>query len=624
MLLRLAPILLILLAAAVLRLYRLDVLPPGMFSDIATNGLDIRDVFAGHPRVFFPANNGREALFIYFQAVLVAGGGNHLYVYTFAAVAMGMLSVALTYRLLRTMFGYRVGVVAAGLMAVAMWGVAASRVGLRFSSVPAFLLAVLYMLWRLFHTGRRRYAVAGGVLLGLAMYTYPSARLIPLLVVLLCAVEWRLALKVWRQLAMLVLVSLAVFVPEGAYFVRHPDQILGRAAQVSVFTPDAQVERSHDTLLQATAKTAGMFFVHGDENQRYNIPGRPVFDPPIAAFFALGLAILLWRLKDRTAYAWLLLWLLVACLPSALSQSSPDEARIYSAAPAAFGLAALGFQALAAAIPGGLTGVALPAAGIAWTCAWTYLVYFGTWAADPKTYDAFGGAAYNLSHFLATRPEQQIVLDFHDRWPIELLTPKTTQAHWFREDTTALALPSAPNGDSLFVTAPFAALSSGMPQILPGLEPLPHTTAATGVADFLAYRWPQAQAQGWFGQVHPTDATFGGDFRLKGWSITGQGSARTLNLLWQPLAASGPYDLFIHLLDSSAKQIAQSDSDAWPAEDGPGDYLLLTQIRLDLPPGAYSADVGAVHRSAADPRQLAGGPIGQPVRLPIEVAASGS
>jgi len=170
----------------------------------------------------------------------------------------------------------------------------------------------------------------------------------------------------------------------------------------------------------------------------------------------------------------------------------------------------------------------------------------------------------------------------------------------------------------------FAALSSGMPQILPGLEPLPHTTAATGVADFLAYRWPQAQAQGWFGQVHPTDATFGGDFRLKGWSITGQGSARTLNLLWQPLAASGPYDLFIHLLDSSAKQIAQSDSDAWPAEDGPGDYLLLTQIRLDLPPGAYSADVGAVHRSAADPRQLAGGPIGQPVRLPIEVAASGS
>jgi len=159
----LLPVLLILLLAAFLRLYRLDTLPPGMYSDIATNGLDIRDIFAGHPKVFFPANNGREAFFIYLQALLVAGAGYHLIVFTFAAVAMGMLSVALSFRLFRSMFGYRVALIAAALFAVAIWGVASSRLGLRFTSLPPFVLAVLYLLWRALHSGPSRYAILAGI-----------------------------------------------------------------------------------------------------------------------------------------------------------------------------------------------------------------------------------------------------------------------------------------------------------------------------------------------------------------------------------------------------------------------------------------------------------------------------
>ncbi|HVA26087.1 MAG TPA: glycosyltransferase family 39 protein, partial [Chloroflexota bacterium] len=566
-----------------------------------------------------------EAFFIYFQALLVAGAGAHLLVFTYAAVAMGMLSVALSYRLFRTMFGQRVGLICAGLMAVALWEVALSHVGLRFSSLPPFVLAVLYLLWRTLHTGRWRYAAFAGIAIGGSLYTYTSSRLVPLLVLLVCLLEWRLARKRLPQLAMGALIATAVFAPEGVYFLGHPDAILGRAAQVSVFSPNPQVERGRDTPMQSVLKTAGMFFVHGDEDQRGNIPGRPVFDPPMAVFFLAGLGLALWRLRGGSAYRWLLAWLFIMCLPSALSQSSPDQFRVYSVAPAAFALAALGLEGVVRLVRSRAFSGALPFAAIAWTCGWTAFLYFGVWAHDPKTYEAFGGGAYRLASFLAGRPEQQLYLAFHDRWPIEVLTPKTLQAHWYREGLAAVPLPRSADSDALFVAAPFAALAHGGPRALPGLTSLPHTTAASGVPDFLAFRWPAADIQRFLAAEQPLGVSMAPDFRLAAYSLSGDGSARMLNLFWRPLAASGPYDLYVHLVDASGKQVAQADVQAWPVEDGPqNDYVLLTQCLLNVPPGSYTAEAGAVHRAADDPSKLVGGPIGQVARIPLELPASGN
>ena len=110
------------------------------------------------------------------------------------------------------------------------------------------------------------------------------------------------------------------------------------------------------------------------------------------------------------------------------------------------------------------------------------------------------------------------------------------------------------------------------------------------------------------------------DFRLVGY-VAADGKLR---LLWQPLAAVGPYDLYIHLLDGSGKQVAQLDALAWPAEEGPADdYLLMTQVALNVAPGRYSAEAGAVHRSSANLGQLIGGPIGEVARIPIEIPGNG-
>src|SRR5258706_2594838 len=55
-----------------LRFYQVGTTPPGLYQDEAYNGLDALDILAGSHPIYFPANNGREPLFIYLEAAGVA------------------------------------------------------------------------------------------------------------------------------------------------------------------------------------------------------------------------------------------------------------------------------------------------------------------------------------------------------------------------------------------------------------------------------------------------------------------------------------------------------------------------------------------------------------------------
>ncbi|MBV8084000.1 MAG: glycosyltransferase family 39 protein [Chloroflexi bacterium] len=615
----LAAALVLLLAGAFLRLYKLDSLPPGMFIDVATNGLDIRDVLTLHSfPVFFPRNFGREALFIYFQALLVAGAGPQPIVFAWASVAMGMLTIALSYRLFDAMFGRWPALFGAALLAFSFWYVDITRFGLRTNSLPPLLVATLYFLWRTLRTGARRYAVFGGITLGLALYTYIASRLLPFLVLALMLAEWRTALKCWRELAMLILISLAVFAPEGVYFVQHRTELLERQAAVSVFNPNPDVEGSHDTPFESILNTAGMYFVRGDENIRHDVPHRPAFDPIQAAFFVAGLGLSLWRARRDMRYRWPLLWLVVMSLPSALSHESPSFFRAVSDAPAAcffpgLALAELGrWRAWAYAIGGGLA-VAVGAI--------TFNLYFGSWARNPATYWAYDGNVTRLAPWVAanTQPNQAYFALDH-RSTVEFLAPISQTDRWQREESAAIPIPAEPTADTTYLSAPTASLGQIAVATLPGLQLLPHSTAPDGVPDYLAFHWPASAAATFLAARQPQSADMSPDFRLAGSELISNGGVPNLDLFWQPLQPSGPYDLYVHLLAASGKQVAQSDRLVWPVDEGPPkDDLLLTQHSLDVPAGAYTAEIGAVHRSSTDRSQLVGGPIGKPVRIALEI-----
>ena len=78
--------------AAVLRFYRLDEWPPGPYRDEAYNALDALGVLRGQHALFFPANNGREPLFIYLVALSIALFGPTTLALRLPAAVVGALT----------------------------------------------------------------------------------------------------------------------------------------------------------------------------------------------------------------------------------------------------------------------------------------------------------------------------------------------------------------------------------------------------------------------------------------------------------------------------------------------------------------------------------------------------
>ena len=134
----------VLLVAAALRLVAFGEVPPGLYHDEAYHGLDVVDILRGRFSFYFPANNGREPLFIYMIAVAVGLLGRSPFALRLVSFFAGLLTVAATGAMGRALFSRRVGVLAAAVLAVTLWHVHLSRVGFRAVLLPLFIALVAW------------------------------------------------------------------------------------------------------------------------------------------------------------------------------------------------------------------------------------------------------------------------------------------------------------------------------------------------------------------------------------------------------------------------------------------------------------------------------------------------
>ena len=95
---------LIVLVAAFFRLWLIDRIPPGLFGDEATDGLDALDVLAGRGAVFFPANYGREGLHMWIVAGMFRLLGVTPLALRLPSAIAGILTAVATYWLGREMW----------------------------------------------------------------------------------------------------------------------------------------------------------------------------------------------------------------------------------------------------------------------------------------------------------------------------------------------------------------------------------------------------------------------------------------------------------------------------------------------------------------------------------------
>lgn len=371
---RLALVLIILLAAG-LRLWRLDEAPPAINQDEAVHAYDAwslaktgRDHDGAAWPIFFKAfGDYHPGPFVYllvpFQALLGLG----VWSARLPGAMVGVLAAPLAYLLLRRSYGDRTALIGAVLTAVSPWQMHISRMALEAGICPAMLMGGLAALYagrptlaaddRAAARARQLLLLAlSGLLLGLASWTYHAMRVFVPLLLIAAAIVHRRSLRgmvtssaarlngiVWFGGALLGLAPFLVA------WIIAPDQVWARATSVAVLdSPDGLpgILRNYFSNLSPR-----FLFLDGDE---YVVQSVPEFGQ-LHYYAMILLPIGAWRAwhdrRSRPLGLLLLIWAAAAPVPAALAAwPSGHSLRSIALSPALELLCAIGLAAILDAI----------------------------------------------------------------------------------------------------------------------------------------------------------------------------------------------------------------------------------------------------------------------------------
>ncbi|MBI4789486.1 MAG: glycosyltransferase family 39 protein [Chloroflexi bacterium] len=657
-------LILILLVGSWLRVNDLAQIPPGLYHDEAFSGLDALSIVrgAGFP-IFFEGNGGREPLFIYLHALSIFIFGPTPFALRLPAAFVGILTLPVFFVLTRALNADRKNAMALALIATAAlatfyWHLNFSRVGWRTITLPLLACLAFYFFWRARRTGHLRDHVLTGAFLGASLYTYLSARFLPLVLAAFWVVEFlfvvrhgaeqsvvagartrlrfapSLTTNLWlRNIAVVVATAAVVFLPLAIYFFFHPQAFLFRVTDVTLATGESQLA----AIWANVQRVAGIFYLGGDPEWRHGIARRTILDWVTAIPFALGLLAALWRWRKPESW-FAFLWLAIMLLPTILSRDAPDTQRAIGALPAVVLLIAWGAEAIVETIaqrlrfPRRTLTLAATALVVLGSGGITYRDYFVTWANDKRAYYDFQGDWAMLAHWTNAQSANVLLpMQLYAEPTIHFLTlsrfsetrsilnlSDAERAQLANEATIAL-VPATPSNDA------FALLRGNSAILLapnPQTEALIHSQPSQG-----EWRDPWGKSLGArvalpssaLAEITrplpytPIRADFDRQLDLVGYALDNRqitpGKPYRVTLYWSSRAPIQALTrAFVHLLDAQGNVVAESN--IGPAEDFHLSHFPQGQIIPDrrvlspdsaLPPGKYALEVG-VYQPARDAR----------------------
>jgi len=293
---------LILVLAFFVRAYHIESIPAGLFPDEAANGIDALDAIKTHDfKLFYPANSGREGLFINIQALFIAWLGNNIFAIKLASILFGTLSVLGIYLLGKELFHRRgAGILAAFMLATSYWGINFSRIGFRAIMVTFLLTFSFYFFFKGLRTQRLRDLLISGLIFGLGLHTYIAFRLAPLILIILLPalmLSYENFLKrFWKHILVFIFGALVTAAPMlYHFFISHPEDFASRTSHISVFSSEANGGNLPRTLLKTFSLSLIKYNFWGDQNWRDNYPPYPLLDPIVGTLFLSGFLYTLWQ-----------------------------------------------------------------------------------------------------------------------------------------------------------------------------------------------------------------------------------------------------------------------------------------------------------------------------------------
>jgi hypothetical protein len=386
-----------------------------------------------------------------------------------------------------------------------------------------------------------------------------------------------------------------VAAPLVIYLATHP------GAEVRIGEVDAPLRAllagDWRPVLENGLKILGMFGFAGDPLWRQYVAGQAIFEPVMASLFYLSLLLCLWRLGD-SRFAFLLLWLFTAALPSLATIDAPSTIRMIHMLPVLTLLPAIlihTLDKLSTAFTDLSTGMvklgtSLLAILFFYYVGWTAQSLFKTWPQHEEVRFVWQAALTEAAAYLDASPDKGPVA--LGGWTPESMDPPTMALALRRDDlalryfhpSRTLVLPTAAGGQTIRVIRPTS---------LP-LDPLLEAKLSAWGASvqskdsFTLYSLPSLPAPE---PQFPADIVLGHQLRFLGYDLHLASPAASLSIVtyWQVTApADGPRRLFLHLVDSNGRLMAQDDGLEAPALYWrPGD-ILLQRHSLSWPSAGFS------------------------------------
>jgi len=633
-------LLVIVLLAAFLRLYRIADLPPGDGYDPAWYGVDALDILKGNLPVYLPTNIGREAMFSYVVALCVAVTGIGPHAIHLASALIGILTVPATYLVADTLFAKEDGhlrdyggLLSALMLAVSFWHQHWSRYGVRAILVPLFTALTLWALARTLiaqePVPRRRLALLTGLLLGLSVYTYQSARVLPVLVVAAYAVTVTLTgtwtKRMWANLGVIVIVCTLVFAPMGLYFIRHPDLGNERIDQTWAVDPELSLRENVQRVWAEVVDAIKVIAIEGDGEPIHNLQGRPAMNAFLLLLALLGLGISLARIV-RWPYWLLLAWISAMSITAFLTLGGQPTKRALGALPAVAILGAVGGLApldwlgrrindrRPAATRWVSAGWAVALiAGFAYSGFATYRDYFILWGKDPALWTHFEGGRVAIGRYAGMLPHDETIYsspEMPDHPSIVYNSGGRTDLKGYN-GRLCTVVPAVTQTQTTYIIVQHEEQQSlqRLDALYPEGNPIPAGPDYFGQPYFTAYRMP-AGAEAHLSIQHRAPANWDDVIQFLGYDAGAEslrpGETLALTLYSQSLTpVEQDYVLFVHLLgpdnpatgntlwaqDDSAPCRGFYPTSVWSPPEVVIDAYTL-RVPDDAPPGPYELQIG--------------------------------
>jgi hypothetical protein len=331
----------ILVAAAWLRLRSIATIPYGIECDEAggtINALEMREHFSS--LVAHPVGAPLFTLLPRLVSITLFGLDN-LGVKA-DAIFFGLVGIVAMYFICRCLWGPRIALGVAALMALSRWHIHFSRFGFTNTFFITLLMLAFFFLIKALQTRKKLFFFLSGINMAFVIQSETAGRLIPIIAFgIMLYFAWsqrQFFQRNWKPIAAMLLGAWLAGSGIITYFVKYNHILLKRVQEVSIYSKDVNAPVSAAKgMIDNVRVSLGMLNWHGDYRGRHNggMSGEPVLDFWTAILFALGLLYTLyyWR---RWRYGILLFWFFGFMAASVFSIEAPQSHRAFGLYPAAF------------------------------------------------------------------------------------------------------------------------------------------------------------------------------------------------------------------------------------------------------------------------------------------------